>query len=134
MNELSRCPFGHDAVHHLPDENDSRDFYCCSDNYCALRRKAFTFEEWQTRPLEDALQKQVDDLKATEKWVRGLLNKSQKAGKSLRQSLKEAAAEIEEEVNKINAMKHPMILQVQRKIAIGECLNILRAHRLVEEK
>jgi hypothetical protein len=42
--------------------------------------------------------------------------------------VREAYREIDSVVAQINSLKHPMILQVQKKLAIGECINILEKH------
>jgi len=74
-----------------------------------------------TRPLEDALQAQIDELKDTEKWLRGLLDKSQNAGKSARDKFIDLHRSLEEAVDELSASE---------KLAI--CADILRDHGLVE--
>jgi len=61
MNELSRCPFC--EVVAAKSTLIARPYWH-KKNGCLLSGQHFTEEEWQTRPLEDALQKRIDELEA----------------------------------------------------------------------
>ena len=58
MNELSRCPFC--EVVAAKSTLIARPYWH-KKNGCLLSGQHFTEEEWQTRPLEDALQKRIDE-------------------------------------------------------------------------
>ena len=87
-----------------------------------------TPEEWAHRPIEDALQQRIDELEKTEKWLRGLLKKSQDTGKTLRQSVREAAKEIaKESVRLSDNYFYPAASSYARALVI------LRKHGLLED-
>lgn len=58
--ELKPCPFcGSPAEYTSIDQ----EFVCCSQGLkCPSEAQVYTVEDWQTRPLEDALQKALTEI------------------------------------------------------------------------
>jgi len=65
MTELKKCPFcGRDARNNPTWMVGSENSAECSNRHCITNKLTYaTIEEWNTRPLEDALQARIDELK-----------------------------------------------------------------------
>lgn len=60
-DELKSCPFCGSESTSRESYIDRKTYYRCSNLICPSNGW-FTFQEWQSRPLEDALQKRIDEL------------------------------------------------------------------------
>ena len=66
MNELNPCPF----CGKIPNAEYIEDvmYVICSNNSCGMSCIAsVTLKEWNNRPIEDALQKRIDELEKLER-------------------------------------------------------------------
>lgn len=59
MSELKSCPYcGHEPDSRISD-TDGNKYYTCGSKWCR-NGNWYTLEEWNARPLEDALQNEID--------------------------------------------------------------------------
>jgi hypothetical protein len=71
MSELKPCPF----CGTLPQANAwifrgiSETRYFCPNQECPLSVRTVTLEEWNTRPIEDALNARIAELEAARRWI-----------------------------------------------------------------
>ena len=72
-DELKPCPFcgGEAKLYPLEAVESPDDLFCCSDDDCIGAEPPATREEWNHRPLEDALQKRIEDLNARDRANQG---------------------------------------------------------------
>jgi nickel-dependent lactate racemase len=83
-DKLKACPYcGHEPDSRISD-TDGNKYYTCGSKWCR-NGNWYALEEWNTRPLEDALQKSIDELKEYEQacfvarqkdeklWVKALM-------------------------------------------------------------
>ena len=63
MSELKPCPF----CGAMPTKLNSR--YTCSTFGCALQENTVSAKEWNTRPIEDALNARIAELEAVQRWI-----------------------------------------------------------------
>ena len=63
MSELKPCPF----CGAMPMGEDDR--YMCSTLGCVMQEDTISAKEWNTRPIEDALQARIAELEAAQRWI-----------------------------------------------------------------
>jgi hypothetical protein len=72
--ELKPCPFCRSEAHRYYPimQHDDTEFYCCSNDDCI--EPVLIKELWNTRPLEDALRKQLEEItRSRDGWEKDAL-------------------------------------------------------------
>ena len=62
-SNLRPCPF----CGAMPIGHDDR--YMCSTPGCVMQEDTISAENWNTRPIEDELQKRIAELEAAQRWI-----------------------------------------------------------------
>lgn len=89
--ELKRCSYCG-----KPGEYVGMDFARCSDIECFLHYVKFPIREWQTHPLESALQSKLDKAVAALKAIRAACSSHQAYDKDCEGIARNVLAELEE--------------------------------------
>ena len=68
MSELKPCPFCNMPAASITSKIDGKEYYSCLNVDCP-NGSWFTADEWNTRPIEDALTARIAELEAERRWI-----------------------------------------------------------------
>jgi len=148
MTKLKACPFCGEECISLEEyifgegQHIATDKYSCINDDCPATNGAYTLPQWQTRPLEDALQKRIEGLEilssAGNLASDCAMEYRDELGK-LRQSLKKAIKEIMDkfgdEISISDVGDKTAMSNVTKKgVGLELALVVLKKHGLIESE